>query len=369
MARNGSWLCPTDLDKLRVIDSSDRVRRARLTGAAAIGVVAVASGPWLGWTIVAVFVAVALNLLTLDIRLRRTERPERTVAASLLFTEAAIGIGVALTGGAASPALPWMAVPIGMTAARFRPGVLPAALAIGAGITLLVAIVPDPAGAWADPWLLAATLALEVNVVAVATALQGAELQHRSEKVLDPLTDLLNRSSLETRFAELSEQARRNDGTVAIVVLDLDDFKAVNDEHGHAVGDAVLRDLSYEMRKALRNFELFYRYGGEEFVVVLPGACLDEAIGIAERMRVAVELASPAGLKLTVSAGAAVARGAAVAFEPLFRAADEALYAAKRRGRNRVWPEAVLDAAAVRPDRRRASVAAPGPILLPTGEG
>jgi diguanylate cyclase (GGDEF)-like protein len=362
MATDATWLCPTDLDRLRVVDSSDRVRRARLVGAAAIGVVAVASGPWLGWVMAIVFAAVAVNLLTLDIRLRRTERPERTVAFSLLFTETAIGIGVALTGGAESPALPWMAVPIGMTAARFRPGVLPAALAIGMAITVLVAIAPDPAGAWREPWLLAATLALEVNVVAVAMALQGAELQHRSEKVLDPLTDLLNRSSLETRFAELSEQARRNDASVAIVVLDLDDFKAVNDEHGHAVGDAVLRDLSYEMRKALRNFELFYRYGGEEFVVVLPGTCLDEAVGIAERMRAAVESARPAGLKLTASAGVAVAQGASVAFESLFGAADEALYVAKRRGRNRVWPTPAPHAPPMRRDRRQPHVAGSEPV-------
>jgi diguanylate cyclase (GGDEF)-like protein len=336
MANNGSWLCPTDLDRARVLDSSERVRRASSIGAAAMGLALAAMAPWLGWWLLGVFAVVAAQVLTLDWRIRRAARPELAVASSLLFTEVAIGAAAALSGAATSPALPWMAVPIGMTAARFRPKVLRVGLVVGILLTLVVAIVPDPAAAARDPWLLVTTIALEVNVVAVVTAMQGAELQHRSEAILDPLTDLLNRSSLEARFVELREQALHNDGSVALIALDLDGFKTVNDKHGHATGDAVLRDLSYEMRKTLRNFELFYRYGGEEFVVVLPGVSIDRVVLIADRMRHAVEKARPAGLAVTVSAGIAVARGEAVSFRELFEAADEALYDAKRRGRNRV---------------------------------
>jgi diguanylate cyclase (GGDEF)-like protein len=352
MATKGSWLCPTDQDRARVLDSSERVRRARLTGAAAMGVVTIVAAPWLGWGLFGVFAAVAINLLTLDLRLKRSKHPERVVAQTLLITELAIGVAVLISGGAHSPALPWMAVPIGMTAARFRPAVLKVALLTGAILTVVVAVAPDPASAWEHPWLLLATLALEVNMVAVATALQGAELQHRSEAIIDPLTDLLNRSSLEPRFAELTEQARRNDGNVSLIALDVDGFKSVNDEHGHATGDVVLRDLSYEMRKTLRNFELFYRYGGEEFIVVLPGTATDQAVLIAERMRHAVERARPAGLQVTVSAGVASARGDAVAFRALFEAADDALYDAKRRGRNRVSIAGSVPFALVQDERR-----------------
>jgi diguanylate cyclase (GGDEF)-like protein len=352
MTADGKWLCPTDQDRARLLDNSARIRKARLIGAAAIGVAAAVSAPWLGWWLLVVFGAAAVQLLTLDFRIRRAARPELTVAFSLLFTEVAIGVAVALSGGATSPALPWMAVPIGMTAARFRPAVTRAALGVGAVITVVAALLGGVAALVADPWLLVTTLALEVNIVAVAAALQGAELQHRSEAILDPLTDLLNRSSLEARFAELREQASRNDATIALIALDLDGFKSVNDRHGHATGDVVLRDLSYEMRKTLRNFELFYRYGGEEFLVVLPGVEVDHATVVAERMRQAVERARPAGLSLTVSAGVAVARGEAVAFPELLAAADEAMYDAKNRGRNRISVAGQVTLSLVPGDRR-----------------
>jgi diguanylate cyclase (GGDEF)-like protein len=225
------------------------------------------------------------------------------------------------------------------------------------GLTLIAAVAPDPAAALSDPWLVLSTLALEVTIVAIAMALQGAELQHRTEAILDPLTDLLNRGSLMARFPEVREQARRGDASVAMIALDIDAFKRVNDEHGHATGDAVLRDLAYAMRKVLRSFDLFYRYGGEEFVVVLPGVELDQALLVAERLRVAVEAARPAGLALTVSAGVAAARGEELTFEGLFEAADEALYDAKRRGRNRVCSAGPVRIVVLTPDRRQAALA------------
>ena len=83
------------------------------------------------------------------------------------------------------------------------------------------------------------------------------------------------------------------DGSICLIAADLDGFKQINDEHGHARGDAALRDAAYEMRKALRNFELFYRLGGEEFLVILPGVHLSAGARAAERMRDAVESSSP----------------------------------------------------------------------------
>ena len=180
------------------------------------------------------------------------------------------------------------------------------------------------------------SLTLLGNVVAIAMAIQGAELQHRSESVLDPLTGLLNRKALGTRFAELSEQARLSGASVCVIESDLDGFKRINDTHGHERGDAVLRDAAYAMRKSLRSFELMYRLGGEEFLIVMPRVGLAEGVRIAERLRVTVERARPGGLDVTISLGVSAASGASVDYEPLFAAADEALYAAKRAGRNRV---------------------------------
>ena len=97
----------------------------------------------------------------------------------------------------------------------------------------------------------------------------------------------------------------------------------------------MLKDAAYVLRKSLRSFELVYRLGGEEFLIVLPGVPAGEARAIAERLRAGVEEARPGGLPVTISLGVAGAAGD-VAFEPLFRVADAALYEAKRTGRNRV---------------------------------
>jgi diguanylate cyclase (GGDEF)-like protein len=154
--------------------------------------------------------------------------------------------------------------------------------------------------------------------------------------VLDPLTGLLNRKSLLPRFDELQMQARQQHAPICMIAVDLDHFKQVNDTFGHETGDAVLKESAYEMRKCLRSFELFYRLGGEEFLVMIPGAELDQGRKLAERMRDAVERTKPAGVAVTVSIGVAVAAGDQLDFEQLFNAADQALYEAKHAGRNRI---------------------------------
>jgi diguanylate cyclase (GGDEF)-like protein len=110
----------------------------------------------------------------------------------------------------------------------------------------------------------------------------------------------------------------------------------VNDTHGHERGDAVLKEAAYTIRKALRSFELVYRIGGEELLVILPGVDLCEGCDVGERLRRAVAEAQPAGVSLTISAGVAAAAGADVRYDDLFRQADDALLRAKRAGRNRV---------------------------------
>lgn len=335
MAAISKWLCPTELDRARVLDNSTRVRRARTVAAAAIGIALVALLPWFGGWMLGLFAASAVNLLTLDRRIERSRHPERVVALSLLFTEVVLAVGVALSGAGQSPALPWMAVPVGMTAARFRRQVVIAMAAVSAALAVAATLAVDP-GSISPPTFLIATLALIVSVVALADALQEAELNYRTESVLDPLTGVLNRKSLGLRFTELQEQARLTDGSICLIAADLDGFKQINDVHGHTRGDAALRDAAYEMRKTLRNFELLYRLGGEEFLVVLPGIHLSAGARLAERLRQAVEQSSPAGLDLTVSLGVAAASGDAAEFRALFEAADAALYRAKQLGKNRV---------------------------------
>jgi diguanylate cyclase (GGDEF)-like protein len=166
------------------------------------------------------------------------------------------------------------------------------------------------------------------------TAVLLAKLQRLSQE--DPLTSLANRRRWDAELETACAQARHRGTSVAVILLDLDHFKQVNDTHGHERGDAVLRDVAYEMRKALRSFELMYRIGGEEFIVLLPGLPVTDAVEIAERVRRAVEISRPGDLELTVSAGVATGSGHEVTYERLFRAADSALLEAKREGRNRV---------------------------------
>jgi diguanylate cyclase (GGDEF)-like protein len=356
----GSWLCPTELDRSRVMDANDRVRTIRRIGSLAVGIALLISAPWVGWWTLILFAASALNFAVVDRLIGKSPHPERVSATAIVITMLIIGAGVALSGGPRSPVLPWMVLPAGMVAARFRPRVVIAALVLTIVITLVASIGVDPRAAIHDPVPMIATLALLVGVISIVWALQAAELHHRDEAILDPLTGLLNRHALVPRFIEISHQARLTEQPVCLVLCDVDSFKEVNDEHGHDCGDAVLRDIAYELRKRLRSFELVYRLGGEEFLIVLPGISLQAGQEVAERLREAVEQARPTDIPITISLGVSAARGAQVDYDTLFKAADEALYEAKRTGRNRVVtaPDAAHTEVEVLPEKTSITLAA-----------
>jgi diguanylate cyclase (GGDEF)-like protein len=167
----------------------------------------------------------------------------------------------------------------------------------------------------------------------------GTQERLRTEAMTDPLTGLLNRRGLESNVERLS-RAPAGPGTVASwIMLDIDHFKRVNDTHGHDGGDAVLKHVAAMLTAFAREGDVVARLGGEEFVVMLPGAGLAAALAAAERLRARIEQSEPnAGgtpLRITSSFGVAAQRpgtpwGVAV------QAADEALYRAKEGGRNRV---------------------------------
>jgi len=155
----------------------------------------------------------------------------------------------------------------------------------------------------------------------------------------DSLTGLWNRAAiLNTLVSELT-RADRDHGSVGVVIVDLDEFKQVNDTHGHLVGDEVLRAVARTMRANVRPYDSVGRLGGEEFMVVLPGCNAINATSHAERLRASIEemtMKTEVGpLSITASMGVAVGSGSLQAWGQV-RAADQALYAAKRAGRNRV---------------------------------
>jgi diguanylate cyclase (GGDEF)-like protein len=348
----GGWLCPAKADRVRLTDMSPAVRRARLLAGAFGGTGVLVLVPWIGWGPAVLFVLVPGPLLVIDRFLGRVRRTERLVAASLVLYTALILAGIGTSGGARSPLLPWVAIPVVTAAARFRLPVFLTGAGLATGALILTAALASPGAVVRDPAPVIAVIVLLAALVVAQQPLLDAEIRWRRDAVLDPLTGLLNRQGLQHRFQEVAEQARLTASPVSLIICDLDEFKALNDQHGHARGDAILQEAAYLLRKTMRAFELLYRIGGEELLLILPGAALHDARQVAEHARRAIEHGRPGGVHLTASFGVCVARGAEIEFESMFESADRCLYEAKRLGRNRVaFRHSISDLVVSRADR------------------
>lgn len=161
----------------------------------------------------------------------------------------------------------------------------------------------------------------------------------RTSALLDPLTELPNRGAFEARLREEWDRRGRYGGELALVLLDIDHFKRVNDRWGHRVGDQVLQEVAQRIRGTCRRCDLAARYGGEEFAIIAPSVDAEHAAYLAERIRAAIAGDPVAtdrdAIPVTLSAGVSDATGLAES-AALVERADEALYRAKRTGRNRV---------------------------------
>ena len=161
----------------------------------------------------------------------------------------------------------------------------------------------------------------------------------RIQATRDYLTNLWNRSAILDQLERELSRSWREGEPVGVVLGDLDHFKAINDTWGHAAGDLALREAAERMGASLRPYDSLGRYGGEEFLLVLPGATLEDTIWLADRVRLAIRnepvVWQKANLQLSCSFGCTSGLGGRVSAEELIRVADEALYAAKRGGRDR----------------------------------
>jgi two-component system cell cycle response regulator len=178
-----------------------------------------------------------------------------------------------------------------------------------------------------------------------ADALRASMQTSIEMALVDSLTGLNNRRYLETHLASLLQNVTNRGGSLSLMMLDIDHFKSVNDTYGHNAGDEVLRNFAGRVKRMVRQTDLACRYGGEEFVVMMPDTTIAVASQIAERVRAAVqgELFPIDGgarsIPVTVSIGLAESRGMNDP-ETLFRRADKALYCSKNSGRNRVTADA-----------------------------
>lgn len=180
---------------------------------------------------------------------------------------------------------------------------------------------------------------LESMADIVATAIQnvGYVEQVRKQANIDGLTGIFNRRYFETKLLEKMDEAVRYGGGLALLMIDIDHFKAVNDDFGHLLGDEVLRQVASLLSHNLRKVDVLCRYGGEEFVVIAPATTGQNALTFAEKLRKSIELHPFPGVPrpVTISIGIAGFPDNGDTRDPLVRAADMALYRAKQLGRNR----------------------------------
>lgn len=165
-----------------------------------------------------------------------------------------------------------------------------------------------------------------------------AEARNRIENIAitDDLTGIFNRRHILSRFAEEFEKVKRLNTNLSCILADIDQFKSVNDTHGHLAGDEVLREISHRIRNTIRAYDILGRYGGEEFLILLPDTGLEDAMYLAERIRVRVKDNPIIISKITISLGVTAMQAQDQSVDDVIKRADERLYSAKKSGRDRV---------------------------------
>lgn len=196
--------------------------------------------------------------------------------------------------------------------------------------SLTDAALPDPKASGGVISALADAMSLALSNIALREKL-------RNQALRDPLTGLYNRRYMEDMLDRFVLLSGRTGTPVGLVMIDLDHFKRLNDEHGHLLGDTVLRAVGQTIKDGLRETDVACRYGGEELIVLLPDCSLEDAAAKAKLLRARVEALSDVhGVRITASFGVAAAPETAASVRDLIATADAALYEAKHAGRNRV---------------------------------
>jgi diguanylate cyclase (GGDEF)-like protein len=191
-------------------------------------------------------------------------------------------------------------------------------------------------------WNSSSRLAISAVVAVVVAALRQQWHHEKLVARIDVTTGVANARALFERLEESLASARRNDFPLSLCLFDVDDFKSVNDVHGHTAGDRLLREVARAAGGALRPGDTVGRWGGDEFVLVLPGANASDARAAVDRLVETLEAtAAKGGIPVTLSVGVVTTPPAGVNPEQLLRLADELMYEAKRGGKNRIVAEAV----------------------------
>lgn len=281
-----------------------------------------ASSEWAGWIVPPAAACLALAAL------EEVRHPE-TVAAESPGHSPAPAPWPLRERGVAAVAVPYLVFGAAVALAvlqRDTAALTPVLVTVGLGIAALI-VTRQALGARIEEQL--------------TDALETARADLQRQATIDPVTELPNRRALMERLGEEVERAMRYTDPLSVCFVDIDRFKAINDTYGHRAGDMVLREVGMLLRRSARTVDFVGRYGGEEFVIVLPETWSDDAMVMAERTRRLVHghrftLPTGESVRLSISAGIAGLPEHASDLPTLLERADRALYAAKAGGRNRV---------------------------------
>ena len=214
--------------------------------------------------------------------------------------------------------------------------------------TPLGVLIPHPAGTEAvmgSVWLTvlsseALLLTIAIAFILMAMAKERTASMHKAAALVDPLTGVWNRRGFMSANERVQGETANSAVPAAVLFIDLDNFKSINDRFGHALGDRVIQALATTIKSVIRSTDFVGRFGGEEFAAVLYGVSHESAVGIAERIRVAfaerASIVDGANVAATVSIGLVLQEGPECPLIDMLKRADSALYRAKEQGRNRV---------------------------------
>lgn len=334
--KGGTFLDVGDAERARILDVARRLGSVRWPAIAVITASVAAAATVAGvWVIAPVLLF--LCLMPLLARLAdRSEQPECVLFGSLGLAQLAIVGSLGLANSWGIEGLGLTVLPVVVASVLFPPRTLIAFTGVSVLVLLGAAGLIDPSRVADEPPVLLLPLGVMLCVAVPGAAVRASDESSRGTAIADALTGALNRMALEARVSELMSHSHGEQVPVGVIIADLDHFKSVNDELGHDAGDTVLCAAVERMRSQLDRFTPLYRVGGEEFLVLVPGASVDDVAELADRLREAVCAEPVEDRVITMSFGVASGTLHDHPFDELLAEADEALYAAKHAGRNRV---------------------------------
>jgi diguanylate cyclase (GGDEF)-like protein len=333
----GNWLVRDDLQRRQLLELNGQLRKKAKPAFVVCLAVGGLCAIQYGWLLLVPPLIMGTVYVLIEDHIERFRHPEYALGLGWLALEASFVLAGLLASGPQVFAAPLLFILVIGSSAVFPPRGVVVGLAFGALLLVGVALGEYFQLFLRAPGVLLYDIALLFSIGMVGVAMGRSTIEHRDLGIVDPLTGLFNRGALMSRVAELAHGVAGPNARVALVVADIDKFKAINDTYGHATGDAVLREFGHCIRKHLRAFESAYRIGGEEFVVLLEAVDQTDASAVATRLRDAIRKSPLAGVPTTASFGVAASEpGKPFNYEAVFPRADEALYAAKRAGGDRV---------------------------------